>query len=80
MWFIVITGVFGAVGYGLGWYHYDNPSDAKAMTDLRKAISNAKRENKSAGVKYKADGKKLSGGASVLEKQIGEALLKSYDN
>jgi len=50
------------------------------MTDLRKAISNAKRENKSAGVKYKADGKKLSGGASVLEKQIGEALLKSYDN
>lgn len=43
---IVLLTLFGLLGYYIGRKRYDDPQTIESFKDLRKALSNAKRENK----------------------------------
>jgi len=47
--------VFGLGGYKLGEHLYDNQFTIDSFKDLRKAISNAKRENKNQTSKFTSE-------------------------
>jgi len=49
---IVCLILFGYGGYELGVHFYDNPRTIASFRDLRKVISNAKRENKNLKSKF----------------------------
>ena len=70
LWFTLFVGVNGLVGFGIGCYLYDNESVTDSFRSLRKAVSNAKRENKKQEPKYKAESK-----GDKMQNQINEALL-----
>jgi len=52
---IVCLIIFGLGGYKLGIHYYDNPQTIASFRDLRKAISNAKRENKNQDSKFEKE-------------------------
>ena len=62
LWFVVFIGVFGAAGWFLGEYYYDNPDDKEAFKTLREVISNNKRITKGKEAKHKG-GDKSEGAA-----------------
>jgi hypothetical protein len=70
LWFTLFVGANGLVGFGIGCYLYDNESVTGSFRSLRKAVSNAKRENKKQEPKYKAESK-----GDKMQNQINEALL-----
>lgn len=73
---------FGFGGYHLGIYLYDNETTKQSFEDLRKAISNAKRENKQQDAKFDQDEFKVGDKADKAEKKgnmdkfLGQELLK----
>ena len=52
---IILLTLFGLLGYYIGKNTYDNPKTLASFEDLRKAIANAKRENKGEDPKYLED-------------------------
>lgn len=74
--------LFGFGGFKLGNHLYDNPVTIASFKDLRKAISNAKRENKQLEAKYTPDtfevkpDQTAENDTDKYHSEIGNKLLK----
>jgi len=54
---LLFLAAFGGAGYFIGYYYFENPEVEQSFKDLRKVLSNAKRELKHRAPKYEVEEK-----------------------